>query len=303
MRLLLTGAFPYSEAQIDQIKALGFEVFYVKDERNPLPVEVSAIEAVVCNNLFLHHDIVEFKNLKLVQLLSAGLDRVPLDYINDHNIKLFNAGDVYSIPMAEWAVLKILEIYKQSRFFYRNQEKRLWQKNRDLQELTGKKAVIIGLGNIGLAIAKRLKPFGVEITAVDIRQVKTEAVDRLLMFEDLDQVLVTSGIVILALALNEQTRHLISADRLKLMPDHSVLVNLSRGAIIDEAALIEALQAGKFCGVALDVFEEEPLPDDSPLWGFDNVIITPHNSFVSDRINERLFALIMENLSSYIKAD
>ena len=303
MKLMLTGAFAYSETQIEQIKALGFEVFFIEDERKPLPVEVSAIEVVVCNNLFLHHDIAEFKNLKLVQLLSAGLNRVPLDYINDHNIKLFNAGDVYSIPMAEWAVLKVLEIYKQSRFFYRNQEKRLWQKNRDLQELTGKKVGIIGLGNIGLAIAQRLKPFGVEITAVDIRQVKTEPVDRFCMIDELDLVLKASDIIILTLPLNEQTRHLISAERLKLMPDHACLVNLSRGAIIDEAALIEALQAGKFRGVALDVFEEEPLPGGSPFWGFDNVIITPHNSFISDRVNERLFALVMENLSSYIKAD
>jgi len=302
MKLLLTGAFPYSEAQIDQIKALGFEVFYVKDERKPLPVEVSAIEAVVCNNLFLHHDIAEFKNLKLVQLLSAGLDRVPLDYINDHNIKLFNAGDVYSFPMAEWAVLKILEIYKKSRFFYRNQEKRLWQKNRDLEELTGKKVGIIGLGNIGKAIAKRLKPFGVEITAVDIRQVEAEPVGRFRMIDELDQVLKASDIIILTLPLTEQTRHLISAERLKLMPDHACLVNLSRGAIIDEAALIEALQAGRFRGVALDVFEEEPLPGGSPLWGFDNVIITPHNSFISDRVNERLFALVLTNLARSVNS-
>ena len=300
MKLLLTGAFAYSEAQLAQIKSLGCEAFYIEDERKPFPVEVSAIEAVVCNNLFLHHDIAQFKNLKLVQLLSAGLDRVPLDYIKDHNIKLFNAGDVYSIPMAEWAVLKILETYKQSRYFYRNQDQHRWQKNRDLLELTGKKVVIIGLGNIGLAIAQRLKPFGVEITAVDIREFKYESVDRSCMIDELDQVLKASDIIILTLPLNEKTRHLFSAERLKLMNDHSVLVNLSRGAIIDEAALIEVLQTGKFHGVVLDVFEEEPLPAESPLWGFDNVIITPHNSYVSDLAKERLFTLILTNLKKYM---
>lgn len=300
MKLLLTGTFSYSEAQLTRIKSLGCEVFYIEDEREPLPEDVSAIEAVVCNSLFLHHDISRFKNLQLIQLLSAGLDRVPLAHITNNNIKLFNAGDVYSIPMAEWVVLKILEIYKQSRFFYRNQDLHCWQKNRDLLELTGKKVAIIGLGNIGKAIAKRLKPFGVEITAVDISQVKAGSVDRLLMFEDLDQVIGTSDIVILALPLNEQTRHLVDARRLKLIPDHGVLVNLSRGAVIDEAALIKALQVGKFRGVALDVFEEEPLPADSPLWSFDNVIITPHNSFISDRVTERLFALIFANLEQYM---
>ena len=300
MKLLLTGSFAYSEAQLTQIKSLGCEVSYIEDERKPLEADFSGIEAVVCNNLFFYHDIANFKNLKLIQLLSAGLDRVPLEYINEKGIQLYNAGDVYSIPMAEWAVLKILEIYKQSRFFYQNQDQHRWQKNRDLLELTGKKVAIIGLGKIGLAIAERLKPFGVEISAVDIMEVKSESVDRLWMFEDLDQVLGTSDIVILTLPLTEQTRHLINARRLKLIPDQGVLINLSRGAVADEAALIETLQTGKFRGVAIDVFEEEPLPAENPLWGFDNVIITPHNSYVSELVTEKLFTLIFANLEQYM---
>ena len=300
MKLLLTGAFAYSEAQLDQVKSLGCEVLFIEDESSPLQVDVTEIEAVVCNSLFQYSDIRKFKNLKFIQLLSVGLDRVPLEYIEQKGIRLYNAGDVYSTPVAEWAVLKILEIYKRSWFFYRNQDQSRWQKNRDLLELTGKKAAIIGLGNVGEATAKRLKAFGVEITGVDIRQVESEFTDHNVMIDKLDEVLKLSDIIILTLPLNEETHHLINARRLKLMPDHCVLVNLSRGAVIDEAALVLALQNGKFHGVALDVFEKEPLPLDNPLWDFNNVIITPHNSFISDLIHQRLYTLVYENLKQWI---
>ena len=291
MKLLLTGAFDYSEAQLDQIKSLGWEILFIEDEREPLQVDVTGIEAVVCNSLFHHHDLEKFKNLKLIQLLSAGLDRVPVGYIEQKGIRLYNAGNVYSTPVAESAVLKILEIYKQSRYFYRNQDQRRWQKNRDLLELTGKKAAIIGLGNVGEATAKRLKAFDVEIKAVDVRNIKSKYIDSFYLTENLDEVLKASDIIILTLPLTKETHHLFSSERLKLMPDHSVLVNLSRGAVIDEAALISTLQNGKFRGVALDVFEEEPLPTDSPLWDFERVIITPHNSFVSDKVQYLLSQL------------
>ena len=297
MKLLLTGAFKYSKAQLDTIRALGFEVICLEQESSPLQVDVTEVEAVVCNSLFFHQGIRQFKNLKFIQLLSAGLDRVPLEYIEQKGIRLYNAGDVYSIPMAEWAVLKILEIYKDSRHFYRAQNERRWEKKRDLLELAGKKAAIIGLGNVGQATAKRLKAFGVEITGIDIRKVESEFTDHNFMIDRLDEALKQSDIIILTLPLNEETRHLINADRLKFMDDKSVLVNLSRGGIIDEAALVSALQNGKFRGIALDVFEEEPLPPDNPLWGFDRVIITPHNSYVSDKVQERLFKLILDNLS------
>jgi len=299
MKLLLTGAFNYSKEQLDQIKSLGCEILFIDDERVSLKVDVTEVDAVVCNCLFLYQDITDFNNLQLIQLTSAGLDRVPLDYIKEKGIRLFNAGDAYSIPMAEWAVLKILEIYKKSRYFYKAQDQHRWEKKRDLLELTARKAAIIGLGQVGGAIASRLKSFRVTITAIDIQKVESEFIDRYCTIEELDEVLGTSDIVILALPLNTETRHLIDAGRIKLMQDHSVLVNLSRGGLIDEAALVAALQAGKFRGVALDVFEEEPLPPESPLWDLERVIITPHNSYMSDRVHERLFGLIINNLKKF----
>lgn len=295
-KLLLTGAFKYSQEQLNMLESLGYEIVFVQDERKALNINVSDIDAVVCNSLFHYNDIKEFKNLRAIQLTSAGLERVPLDYINEQGIRLFNARGVYSIPMAEWAILKILEIYKNSRVFYKNQERHKWEKQRELLELTDKTAAIIGYGSVGKEIAKRLKAFGVTVISVD-RQVKEdEYVNESILIDNLDLALEKSDIIILTLPLTDETKHLINEEKIKVMKDNAVLINVSRGGIIDEIALIESLNKDKFLGLALDVFEEEPL-NASPLWDCENVIITPHNSFVSDKVNERLFKLMIENLS------
>jgi phosphoglycerate dehydrogenase-like enzyme len=301
MKLLLTGTFKYSQEQLNTIRSLGYEITFVQDERVPLDIDVSEFEAVVCNSIFLYNDITKFKNLKFIQLTSAGLDRVPLDYIKEKGIKLFNAKGVYSVPMAEWVVLKILEIYKKSRQFYDNQAEHKWDKQRDLLELTDKTASIIGFGSVGYEVAKRLKAFDVKVIGVGRRKIESDLLDEYYLINDIDVVLKKSEIVILTLPLTDETRHLIDRDKIKNLKDNSVLVNVSRGGVIDETALIEAIQCGKFLGVALDVFEEEPLGRDNPLWNFENVIITPHNSFVSDKVNERLFKLIIDKLVRCIK--
>lgn len=297
-KLLLTGSFNYSQDQLNKLENLGYEITFVEDERITLDIDVTGIEAVVCNGLFLYNDISKFKSLKVIQLTSAGLDRVPIDYINENGIKIFNAKNVYNIPMAEWVVLKILEIYKKSKQFYKNQEKHKWEKHRDLLELTDKTASIIGFGSVGLEVAKRLKAFDVNVIGISRRKIESEYVDETLLINDIDLALKKSDIVILTLPLTEETRHLIGKDKINIMKDDSVLVNVARGGIIDEAALIDAINDKKFLGVALDVFEEEPF-NESALWNFENIIVTPHNSFISDKVNGRLFKLIITNLSRW----
>lgn len=296
MKLLLTGAFKYSVEQLETLRSFGYEIVFIQDERIPLEIDVSNIDAVVCNSLFVYNDIEKFKSLKLIQLTSAGLDRVPLEYIKKHNIKLFNAKGVYSVPMAEWVVLKILEIYKKSREFYESQSKHKWFKQRDLLELTDKTATIIGLGDIGTEVAKRLKAFGVKVIGIGRRKIESQFIDEYYLINQIDYALRKSDIVILTLPLTNETALLIDANRIRNMKDSSVLINVSRGGVIEEEALIEALRSNKFLGVALDVFSEEPLSNDNPLWDLDRLIITPHNSFVSDKNNDRLFKLITNNL-------
>lgn len=295
-KLLLTGAFKYNQEQLSNLENLGYEIVFVQDERKTLNIDVSDIDAIVCNSLFMYNDIARFKSLKVIQLTSSGTERIPIEYIRKNEICLFNAKGVYSIPMAEWAILKILEIYKQSRYFYNNQTNHKWNKNRELLELTGKTTAIIGFGSVGSEIAKRLRAFDTKIIGVGRREIESNFIDMYINLRDIDSALENADIVVITLPLTNITRHLFDKQKLMKMKNDAVLINISRGEIIDENALIELINDDKFLGVALDVFENEPL-DDSPLWDYENVIVTPHNSFVSDKVNERLFELIVSNLS------
>jgi len=301
MKLLLTGAFSYSQDQLDQLKSSGFEITFVQDEREEVSFRVDEFRAVVCNGLFLKTPIERFKNLKFLQLTSAGTERIPISYIKNHAITLKTAAGVYSTPMAEWVVGKILEIYKKSHEFRALQQKNQWHKIRNLKELTGKNALIVGMGGVGTAIAKRLQAFEVNVWGVDkdFSNLNHESYSKSFGADDLHKMLPIADIIALCVPLTPETRTMIGKNELDLMKDDAIVLNTSRGEIIDEQALIDCLQKGKFDGVALDVFQTEPLPANSPLWAFPQVIATPHISFISDQVNHRLFQLVKTNLIDF----
>ncbi|MBE6794165.1 MAG: hypothetical protein E7532_04380 [Ruminococcaceae bacterium] len=299
MKLLLTGAFNYTEDQLCSLKSAGFEITYIQNELEKLSDNVSDYDAVVCNSLFQYNNIEDFKNLKVVQLTSAGYDRTPVSLFAQRGIALFNAKGVYNVPMAEWAVLKALEIYKESSYFYKNQEQKIWEKNRNLRELYGKNVLILGVGNIGQECAKRFKAFGTKVLGVDIFDSKCKYVDEFFFMDDLQKAVKLCDIAVLCLPLTDKTEHIINEEILNCFKNDAVLINISRGKIINEADLIKTLNSNKHLSVALDVFEEEPLCPKNPLWNTKGVYITPHNSFVSDAVNSRLFDLIYKNLTEF----
>lgn len=297
MNLLITGALKYDKEFFKSIEHLGNNILFQQNESDELVCDYSWVEGVICNGLFLYHDIASFINLKYIQLTSAGYDRAPIDYIKEHHITIYNAKGVYSIPMAEFALCGVLQLYKQSSFFYENQKKHVWEKNRELLELAGKTVCILGCGSVGTECAKRFKAFGCKIIGVDVHTYYDINYDAIIDINSLDSVLPESDIVILTLPLTEQTHHLINAQKLKLLKKNAVLVNIARGAVLDTEALIENMS--KLMGAVLDVFEEEPLCGNFDLWDIENIIITPHNSFVGTGNSYRLNNLILNNLKNY----
>ena len=298
MELLITGAWKYTEEQLERIKGMGHSVTVLQDESKEIPIPCESIEGVICNSLFLHHDISKFTSLRYIQLTSAGLDRVPLDYINEHSIEIHNARGVYSIPMAEFAVFGVLQFYKQGEFFMNNQKQRIWEKHRGLLELYGKTVCIIGCGSVGTECAKRFGAFGCSVLGIDKYPREDAAYQGMYPIEETRTIIPKADIVILTLPLDGTTRHFLGKDELALLRDGAVIVNIARGAIVDTEALLEHLRAKRIYAV-LDVFEEEPLVTESSLWEMDNVMITPHNSFVGEKNAERLGKLILGNLRSY----
>lgn len=294
MKTLITGALQLNPEQLQMLEAQGLEITLHPDERAEVP-HPEVYEAVVCNGLFLYHPIERFTALRRIQLTSAGYDRVPLDYIRAHGIELRNAAGVYSVPMAEFAISGILQLYKQSAFFRANQSAHRWEKHRGLLELAGKTVCIAGTGDVGREIAKRLKAFDCEIIGVN-RTVRTlPNFNRMWPLPELPAVSRACDILIVSMALAEETRGIIDQCIFDGLRPGAVVVNVSRGALIDESALIAWLRSERSGGAVLDVFEQEPLPESSPLWDMEHVILTPHNSFVGEHNQERMWETITIN--------
>jgi len=289
MNLLITGAWQQAAEHFEEIRRMGHEIIFMQQEKDDLPCDPAWVEGIICNGLFLSHPIEQFANLRYIQLTSAGFDRVPMDYVQAHDIEIHNARGVYSIPMAEFAVAGVLSLYKELGEFRDQQKEHRWEKRRGLRELAGRTVVIVGCGSVGTECAKRFKAFGCEVVGVDLYTRIDEQFDCILPLQELDDQLKKSDVVVLTVPLTEQTRGLINEKRLGLI--RGMLVNISRGAVVDQQAL------EKWNGEAvLDVFEEEPLDAGSEKWDKKNAVITPHNSFVGDGNNQRLSQLILENL-------
>lgn len=297
MRLLVTGAWRCTRQQLDRLASLGHEVVFMQNESDSLPVEPEWVEGLICNGLFLHHEIELFTNLRYIQLTSAGFDRVPMEQVKARGIAIYNARGVYGIPMAEFALCGVLQLYKQSEFFRENQKKREWVKHRGLLELWGKQVTIVGCGNIGQECAKRFAAFDCHVIGVDIFEAQLPNIEKMVHISRLAEVLPQSDVVVLTLPLTEQTYHLFSKETFEAMKPGSILVNIARGGVVDTQALTEALE-NHLGGAVLDVFEEEPLNPESPLWDMEHVLLSPHNSFQGDCNGQRLADVIFQNLQA-----
>jgi glyoxylate/hydroxypyruvate reductase len=211
------------------------------------------------------------------------------------------AAGVHATPLAEFALLGLLYFAKDLPALARWQRQRHWQRYA-VGQLAGRRVLLVGLGGVGRAVARLLAAAGVEVTgaARTPRHRDAPGVASFVTPDQIGQVLPAVDALVLACPLTEQTRHLISAHQLALMRPGAVLVNISRGQVVDEDALIAALSSGHLGGACLDVFETEPLPASSPLWRLDNVIISPHSASTVAAENRLLAELFTDNLQRWL---
>jgi phosphoglycerate dehydrogenase-like enzyme len=242
---------------------------------------------------------------------AAGVEHSARPTLFARGITLTNASGVHGPNIAEHVMAMILMFTRRMPPLYRAQLAHRWEhslasRTERPEELTGQTLLIVGLGRIGEALAARARPFGVRILAVkhdpSTRHDAGVPVDELVGMDALDGVLGRADHVSMSVPLTPETRHLMDRRRLSRLRPSAYLYNTSRGAVIDEAALIDALRAGKLAGAGLDVFEQEPLPESSPLWDREDVILTPHVAGVTPHYYERAAALFVENLDRYLSA-
>lgn len=217
--------------------------------------------------------------LKLIQLLSAGYDDADIAAARRAGIPVANNGGANSVAVSEHAILLMLAVQRQLIWQHQSVSAGQWRGNQTPRvfELRDKTVGIIGLGSIGKKTARLAAAFGVNIIYYDIERLSEAEEDALgVRFRLMDELLRSADIVSLHVPLNDSTHHLIGRDEFALMRPSSILVNTSRGPVVDEVALHEALVTQSIHGAGLDVFDEEPPPQDNPLFTLDNVVLTAH---------------------------
>jgi phosphoglycerate dehydrogenase-like enzyme len=243
------------------------------------------------------------KKLQWIHSTAAGVAQLMYPELRDSGIMVTNPSGIFSVPMAEHTIGLLLALARNFPDSVRGQgrcawvQQELWGKPQHLTELNGQVLLIVGFGSIGREVARRARAFDLRVWGVT-RSGKGDhtLAEKIVAAKDLTAVLPEADYVLIAAPETLETKHLIGDGELARMKPGARLVNVGRGSLLDEAALIRALETGKLGGAALDVTQIEPLPADSPLWKAPNLFITPHTSAVSDRLWPRETALLIELL-------
>ncbi|HET7616671.1 MAG TPA: D-2-hydroxyacid dehydrogenase [Bacillales bacterium] len=238
-------------------------------------------------------------DLKWIQVFQSGVEHIPFEELEKRDIKLTNVKGIHGVPMAEHVMSIVLYVTRDIPRFIRDQKQHVWNRNELVGEVNGKTMAIFGAGTIGTEVAKKAKSFDMRVIGVNTSGDRHEPFDEMATLADKKRVLAESDFVVLLLPVTDETYHCISTEELKAMKRDSYLINVGRGALVDTDALIDGLSRKTIKGAALDVFEEDPLPKDHPLWDMENVFITPHLSAKTVRYLDRCIEKFKVNLRSY----
>ncbi len=279
--------------ELDKLN-LNYDVFESEDD----VVDCAKYDIVFGGLIVKHKGLEAFKNVKWIQVSSAGYNHLPIDLWKDNGILVSNAKDVFSDPIAEHVIFYTLMFYKKGLDHLKLQENKIFTRLNN-KELEDEVVCILGTGSIASAIAKRFKAFNVKTIGINTTGRIVEHFDECYAIKDLKIVLSKSDIVVMTLPLNDSTRYFYDETYFQSMKKGSIFINIGRGRVIDERTLVKALENEHLAYAVLDVMETEPLPKESTLWNAKNLLITPHDSGVSSKTGIRLIKLFIENIKAY----
>lgn len=284
------------EALRTDLESLDQTVSVVRDDADL--DDVDALVTFAYREAFLDGD------LDWVHSVQAGIDRFPLDAFEERGIVLTNSTGIHGESVGETGVGLMLTLARRLHTYSRNQTTRTWDRPEWDEPFTlgGESLCVVGLGTLGRGIAERAAALGMHVTGVRRTPEPVDGVETVYGSDDLHEAIADATFVALAVPLTDATEHLVGAPELDAMRDDAYLVNVARGGVVDQPALVEALERGELAGAALDVFEEEPLPEDSPLWGMDEVVVTPHAAAATRDYYRDIAALVRENVD-HLAAD
>ena len=291
----------------DAIRAISPEITPVVYEGNEvLPDEVISTINTVFYSSDLWPDrsrgfalsILKATSVKWMHTFSAGVDSPFFVQLMERGVRLTNSSGATASPIAQTTVLYMLALSRNVRAWFQHQEKHEWARQ-EFAELDGARLAVLGMGPIGLEIARLGVALNMSVEAIRRTPTGSEPCPTF-SFDQLPRVLAHADWVAVALPLTDDTRQIFDTKTFAIIKPGAHFINVGRGELVDEDALIAALQSGHLAGAALDVFATEPLPADSPLWDMDNVIITPHSSSASAQSGLRSEDIFVKNLARYV---
>ncbi len=265
--------------------------------RTPAEERDLVTQAPVVTGLHLDAETVRAADdLRLFACLYAGYEHLPLSAFRDQGVAVTTASGVHGPNIAEHVVGAIVTFSRGFQRAWRQQERREWRQIQ-VGELAGSTVTVVGLGAIGEAVVETLAGFDVETIGVRRSPERGGPTDEVLGPDDLHDALARTDYLVLACPLTDETEGLIGAAEFATLPSTAVLVNVARGPVVETEALVDAIRSTQIRGAQLDVTDPEPLPEDHPLWGLENVFITPHSAGYSPQYYERRADILAENLA------
>ncbi len=296
LRLLKTTE--WHEWQKDAIREVVEDpVFLEPDTSDKLEDLILEADILFGSPAFSPAILAKSKTLKLVHVGSTGVDGYMIPEFQQSDIILVNSRGVHGTTVADHAVAMLLALSRGFHDAWKDRRHKKWDpQGQSIVNLPGKTAGLLGLGAIGMEVAARCKAFGMRVIGIRRNPQQSEAVDLVLPPSGLDQLLSKSDFVVCSLPLTKETRHLLTIREFSLMKPSAFFINVGRGAVVKEEDLISALSQGLIKGAGLDVFEEEPLAAESPLWDMPNVIMTPHSAGFDEEHAKNTFDIFLKNL-------
>jgi len=295
-----------TEEQAARVQSIApsYELLYGRDRARWIDRAEEAEVVIGWSRVFGERCLDQDTKLRWVQSWSAGVDTFPMEQMASSGVYLTTTSGIHAYPLSESILAMMLAFTRKLHIHIRQQMESRWEQGgiaRPTEELHGKTVGIIGVGAIGEETARLCKAFGMRVIGLRASGTPSTHVDHMVDSSGLEQLLRESDICVVTLPLTEETSRMFGKREFGWMKPTSLFINIGRGGLVDEQALIWALQAGEIAGAALDVFEQEPLPADSPLWKMEQVIITPHISGLSDQYDIRAFEIALQNLRSYVE--
>ncbi|WP_366921501.1 D-2-hydroxyacid dehydrogenase [Metallumcola ferriviriculae] len=241
--------------------------------------------------------------LKWIQALRAGVDNFPDGEITKQGIVVTTVRGIHGIPMAEHAFGMMLSFSRELLAFRGAQSQKQWRRDMSPNEIYGMTLGVVGTGSIGREVARRGTAFGMMVLGVNTSGNPVDGIEKMFSAKKLEVLLKQCDYVVVTLPLTDATYHMFGEQEFSQMKSTAYFINLARGQVVEEPAMVKALQEKEIAGAGLDVFEEEPLSPNSPLWEMENVLITPHLAALSPRYTTRAVDVFATNLAAYLAAE